>query len=1004
MPYDDRELTPALSELQNLLGADGFQLTADQRGLMSEDIWARGELAAFVASPSNTEALQKTVALAHRHGLSLNPRGGGMSYTKGYTPDRPGVGSLDLSRMNRIIEVNTDDMYVTAEAGVTWKDLYEALKPLGVRTPFWGPLSGISSTIGGGLSQNNAFFGAGTYGTTGDSVLSVTVVLADGTLIRTGTAGTKGGKPFWRHYGPDLTGLFCGDAGALGYKAEITFRLIPLPEAEDWASFEFPTQDACAEAMKHVGKTGLACEVFGFDPNLTKLRLKRASLLADAKTLKNVVSGQKSLFQGIKEGAKIALAGRGFMEAESWSLHLIVEDATDEAVRTKMARLKAICEQAGGKETENSIPKIIRANPFTPLNNIIGPSGERWVPIHGIVPMSAGPSVWREIKASFDAIQNELDKHNVDTGFLITTLGTTGYLIEPVFLWPDELFAIHEETVETSYLKKTGSLPRNPDATAVVTKAREIVLDIFSKHQAAHFQIGRTYPYKEEREPAGLELLERIKNLVDPEAKVNPGALGLGAPSASMIKIRNPRTGQHDTEIERISPEALKAQVAAHRAAAPQWQSQSTTERCAHLSRFADALARHKSAIADALERDTGRRRIARMEVDGAIGSIRGWIQQAPHLLCTDWVEGRTNPAIKHTGQYVPYTVVGVISPWNFPLTLSMIDTIPALLAGCTVVIKPSEVTPRFAAPLRAAIAEAGLDAVLTLVDGDGSTGSLLTKSVDLVCFTGSVATGRKVAATAAEAMIPAYLELGGKDPLVVLDGSDLEKATDAALRGSVLSTGQACQSIERIYVARQLFEPFVKRLVDKARAVELNWPDIDKGHIGPIIFDQQADILQTHIDDAVAKGARVLSGGSIENHGGGLWLRPTVLTDVNHDMIVMREETFGPILPVMAFDSTDEAISLANDTDFGLSAAVFGPTLEAAEMVGRRINAGAISLNDAALTALFHEAEKNSFGLSGLGPSRMGAAGFQRFTRRKALIAQAGSPAPIDTFREDAE
>jgi acyl-CoA reductase-like NAD-dependent aldehyde dehydrogenase len=418
---------------------------------------------------------------------------------------------------------------------------------------------------------------------------------------------------------------------------------------------------------------------------------------------------------------------------------------------------------------------------------------------------------------------------------------------------------------------------------------------------------------------------------------------------------------------------------------------------------LADLLVTHGDAIANALELDTGRRRIARMEVTGVAGAIRGWIAQAPHLVPSGWTEGRMNPAIRHTPQFVPYGLVGVISPWNFPLTLSMIDTVPALLAGCAVVIKPSEVTPRFAEPLREAINAAGMSDVLGLVTGNGQTGADLIESVDAVCFTGSVATGRKVAASAASRMIPAFLELGGKDPLIILESADIEAASDAALRGSVLSTGHACQSIERIYVARRIFKPFLSRLVEKAGKVSLNWPDITAGEIGPIIFDRQAEVLRNQIEDARAKGAQILTGGQIETHGGGLWMRPTILTEVTHDMSVMREETFGPVMPVMPFETVEEAVRLANDSEFGLSGAVFAETLEEAETVARRLDVGAVSLNDAALTALFHEAEKHAFKLSGMGGSRMGPAGFQRFLRRKALIANIGSPAPIQAFSEDA-
>ncbi len=469
------------------------------------------------------------------------------------------------------------------------------------------------------------------------------------------------------------------------------------------------------------------------------------------------------------------------------------------------------------------------------------------------------------------------------------------------------------------------------------------------------------------------------------------------------LHARDPRTGVLDYSFEAAQPADVQTRATRLRDANPKWQALGMDGRAEKLLAFAEAMGDHRGAIAERLCIDTGRHKIAGREADGVIGSIHGWVSQAPHLLPSEWTEGRQNPAIRHAPQFVPYTLVGVISPWNFPLTLSMIDAIPALLAGCCVLIKPSEVTPRFVDPLIEAIEQAELGDVLAFVQGDGATGSDLIDAVDAICFTGSVPTGRKVAAAAAHNMIPAFLELGGKDPLIVTETADLDKASDAALRGSVLSTGQACQSIERIYVQRRVHDAFLSALLEKSAAVQLNYPDIHRGHIGPIIFDQQADTLQAHIDDAVSNGARLLCGGQIEHHGGGKWLRPTILADVTHDMLVMREETFGPVLPVMAFDTIDEAVALANDTAFGLSAGVFAGTLEEAETIGRRLDAGGVSLNDAALTALFHEAEKHSFKLSGMGGSRMGPAGFQRFLRRKALIANTGAPAPIGAFAEDA-
>jgi succinate-semialdehyde dehydrogenase / glutarate-semialdehyde dehydrogenase len=473
--------------------------------------------------------------------------------------------------------------------------------------------------------------------------------------------------------------------------------------------------------------------------------------------------------------------------------------------------------------------------------------------------------------------------------------------------------------------------------------------------------------------------------------------------SGSEIEVRNPRTGQIDKRIIAVDSSDLASISSAARTAQIGWSALGLKGRAAALLAFKDALLVHMDAIHSALMQDTGRRLVARREIDGVIGSLMGWAAQAPHLLPSEWTEGRMDKRISHAPQWVPYGLVGVISPWNFPLTLSMIDTIPALLAGCSVIIKPSEVTPRFVEPLQAAIADVpALKGVLQIVQGDGATGAALIDVVDAICFTGSVATGRKVAVQSAGRLIPAFLELGGKDPLIITANADLDRAVTAALRGSVLSTGQACQSIERIYVARDIYPAFVDGLTKAALAVRLNQPDIGRGELGPIIFPKQADILVDQIADAKAKGARVLTGGMIEHHLGGLWLAPTVLVDVTHDMKVMREETFGPIMPVMAFGNIEEAIALANDSIYGLSAGVIAGTLEEAEAIGRRLDAGGVSLNDAALTSLFYEAEKHSFKESGLGGSRMGPAGFQRFCRRKALIANQGAVTPLSAYAEE--
>jgi succinate-semialdehyde dehydrogenase / glutarate-semialdehyde dehydrogenase len=470
------------------------------------------------------------------------------------------------------------------------------------------------------------------------------------------------------------------------------------------------------------------------------------------------------------------------------------------------------------------------------------------------------------------------------------------------------------------------------------------------------------------------------------------------------MKIRNPRTGEDDYEITPLDGEALAACAAQMRERQIAWAEYSPSQRCKILLKFADAIEQHRGAIADALIRDTGRATISQIEIDGVIGMIKRCEGSAPFLIARAAGKDRLTsvPNISTSTDLVPYRLVGVISPWNFPLTLALIDTISALAAGCGVIVKPSELAPRFIRPLMAAVNEVS-ELPLAIIEGDGATGAALIPLIDYIAFTGSVKTGRAVGMAAAQAFIPASLELGGKDPMIILACANPAAAAEIALRASVVNNGHACQSIERVYVARAIAEPFLITLAEKAKAVRFNYPDINSGDIGPFISTVQADIVQAQIDDARARGALVLTGGHVETLGGGRYLRPTVLASVTPEMDVIANETFGPVIPVTIFDDEDEAVAMANEGIFGLSAAVIAGTAQAAEAVGARLNVGAVSINDGSLTTMVWEAEKSSFGLSGLGPSRMGESGLLRFFRKRAIIRQSGKPLPLSAYAEDA-
>lgn len=470
----------------------------------------------------------------------------------------------------------------------------------------------------------------------------------------------------------------------------------------------------------------------------------------------------------------------------------------------------------------------------------------------------------------------------------------------------------------------------------------------------------------------------------------------------SSLNVCNPRTGAIDALIEPSNDEEITNVCVEVRKGLSKWQDMGVRGRNTALKRLSGLIVEDKDLLAG-LVADTGREALSKMEVYGIAklvhrlaDEIEGFLEERVGTRKTkaDNIEAKT--------QFVPYGVVGVISPWNFPLLLMMMDSVQALMAGCGVVAKPSEVTTRFIKPLTRIVNQVdGLRSVFRVIVGAGQAGAQLINNVDTVVFTGSIATGRKVAQAAALRMIPAHLELGGKDPAIVLPSADIVKTARTILRASVTATGQACQSIERIYVHKSKHDAFVSAIVDAAEKVELNDENISKGHIGPFIMRRQADIVEGQIADALKKGAKLHTGGKIITHG-GRWMRPTVLTNVNHTMTVMKLETFGPVIPIMAYDSAEEAIQLANDSVYGLSGSVFGADETEAIEVGERMDVGAVSINNASLTGTVHEVGKDSFKLSGLGKSRMGQSGVARFFRKKALLINKKGAAEIDDFAEE--
>lgn len=463
---------------------------------------------------------------------------------------------------------------------------------------------------------------------------------------------------------------------------------------------------------------------------------------------------------------------------------------------------------------------------------------------------------------------------------------------------------------------------------------------------------------------------------------------------ATHIDLRDPRSGEITGQLPVSSSEQVQALATSLRQAQKAWAQLGIEARCERLSALADALAARREAFCQILLEDTGRWHESVIEIDGTIGAIRRWAAQAATCLADDSPRQEAIPFIQTRQTWVPYPLLGVISPWNFPLMLTLIDAIPALAAGCSVIAKPSEVTSRFVPLLREALAEAGLNQVLALVTGAGATGQAVIEVSDTICFTGSVATGRKVGEACARRFIPASLELGGKDPALVLSDADIDHAARAIAWAGFVNGGQSCMSIERVYVEAPVAERFIEALVKQAEALTLAWPDPKQGQIGPVIAASQIAVVRRQLEDARARGARALTGGELVEHGGS-WCPPTVLVDVDEDMLVMREETFATVLPVVVVADESEAIARANHGEFGLSGAVFSLDPERAQRVARQLEGGGISINDASLTGMVQTAEKQSFKLSGMGGSRMGKASIRRFVRARALLINQGVASP---------
>jgi FAD/FMN-containing dehydrogenase len=517
-----------LDELRALLGEANVVTDAADLAFYSTDVYRRADHdACVVLRPGDTAELAACVKLCTARGVAVIARGGGLSYTGGFLPVRAGSAIIDMQRLDAIVEIDETDMHVTVQCGATWRSLYEALRKRGLRTPYFGPMSGYASTIGGALSQGSVFLGSTRYGTTADSVLSLDVVTADGGLISTGSAGTDiRPSPFFRNYGPDLTGLFLHDSGALGFKATATLRLLHAPAHTGFAAFTFPDQAALLAAMSEIGRRGLASECFGADPYIWGMRLWDADMARDVRRVLGVLRSGGNRIAGAWNALRMALAGRRALDHGGYAMNVAVDGHSRGEVEAALADIRRIALK-DGTAIEPSVARAVRGAPFLPPNDLLGPRGHRWAPSHGIAPHSRIAGVADGLRAFFAARAEMLARHGIEWGFVAFAVSTTAILLEPMLYWPDARHDYHERMIEPSYLAKLPRLPADPAAAAAVEKLRGELTRFWMEQGCAHLQIGKTYRYAESRQPAVLRLLTDLKAAVDPHGLVNPGALGL---------------------------------------------------------------------------------------------------------------------------------------------------------------------------------------------------------------------------------------------------------------------------------------------------------------------------------------------------------------------------------------------------------------------------------------------------------------------------------------------
>jgi len=452
--------------------------------------------------------------------------------------------------------------------------------------------------------------------------------------------------------------------------------------------------------------------------------------------------------------------------------------------------------------------------------------------------------------------------------------------------------------------------------------------------------------------------------------------------------VFSPATGEAAGEVQWTDPADVEKIAAGLRTAQREWEHRGAKGRAKALARFALWLGDNRDEIEQLLIAETGKSSTDAAQEVPLLIMILSYVIKVMEKAVAPETRPAPSPVLsikKIAIHYRPRPVVGVIAPWNYPVANALMDAIGALAAGCAVLLKPSEQTPLTAEVLRQGWLASGAPDVFAVVQGAREVAEAVIDNSDYVQFTGSTATGRKVAERAASRLVPVSLELGGKDPMIVCEDADIELAAHAAVWGAMFNAGQTCVSVERVYVLEPVYDKFVAAVVRDVEALQMGTGE--GKHFGALISEQQLSIAERHVKEALAAGARALTGGE-RTTGPGSFYPPTVLVDVDHSMSCMTEETFGPTLPIMKVASVDEAIRLANDSAYGLSASVFSRDVSRAKDIALQLDCGAVNVNDVISNLMCTTAPMGGWKTSGIGARFGGVDGIRKFCRQETVVA----------------